>query len=75
MTPVVNCCMADMPTSISAYVVCNSDGSYTIILNARHSRERLIKSYEHEMKHILSGDYEKHLSADLIELTAHMSGD
>lgn len=71
MTPDVNCCMADMPTTIPAFVISNADCSYTIVLNARHSREQHLKSYAHEMHHILNGDYEKICSADLIELWAH----
>lgn len=71
MTPDVNCCMANMPTTIPAFVVSNADGSYTIMLNARHSREQHLKSYVHEMDHILNGDYEKRCSIDLIEFWAH----
>lgn len=70
MTPDVNCCMADLPTTIPAFVASNTDGSYTIILNARLSREQHLKSYEHEMKHILNGDYERKCPADLIEIWA-----
>ena len=71
MTPDVNCCMADMPTTIPAFVVSNADDSYTIVLNTRHSREQHLKSYAHEYHHIINGDYEKKCSADLIELWAH----
>ena len=71
MTPDVNCCMADLPTTIPAFVVANTDCSYTIVLNARHSREQHLKSYAHEMDHIMNGDYEKKYSVDLIEFWAH----
>ena len=70
MTPDVNVYMNDLPTTIPAFVVSNSDGSYTIILNARLSREQHLKSYEHEMNHILNGDYERKCPADLIEIWA-----
>lgn len=70
MTPDVNCYMADIPTSIPAFVMSNSDGSYTIMLNARHTHERHLISYHHEMKHIENGDYEKRC-VDLIEVYAH----
>lgn len=62
---------ANMPSSIRAYTVLNSDDSYTIILNSRLSREQHLLSYYHEMRHIEDGDYEKHCSVDLIELMAH----
>lgn len=71
MTPDVNCCMADMPTSIPAFVISNADLSYTIVLNARLSHEQHLKSYAHEFHHIMNGDYEKKCSADLVELWAH----
>lgn len=71
MTPDVNCCMADLPTTIPAFVISNADGSYTIVLNAKHTREQHLKSFAHEMEHIENGDYEKICSADLLELWAH----
>lgn len=70
MTPDVNCRIADLPTTIPAYVVCNYDGSFTIILNARHTHERQLQSFYHEMHHINHGDYEKN-NADMIEIRAH----
>lgn len=71
MTPDVNLCMADLPTTIPAFVISNADGSYTIVLNAKHTREQHLKSFAHEMEHIENGDYEKICSADLLELWAH----
>ena len=71
MTPDVNCCLADLPTTIPAFVISNADGSYTIVLNAKHTREQHLKSFAHEMEHIENGDYEKICSADLLELWAH----
>ena len=71
MTPDVNCCMADLPTTIPAFVISNADGSYTIVLNAKHTREQHLKSFAHEMEHIENGDYEKICSADFLELWAH----
>ena len=66
----VNTQLADLPTSISAYVVSNPDGSYTIILNARLTWERKRQAYLHELNHIKNGDYERK-SADKIEMFAH----
>lgn len=62
----------NLPTSIGGYTVQSRDGQfYTIVLNARHSRQEQIESYHHECRHILNGDYEKKLSANLIEFYAH----
>lgn len=70
MTPDVNCCVANLPTSIPAFVIPDTDGNYTIVLNARHTHEQHLISYYHEMKHIENGDYEKN-NVDLIEIFAH----
>lgn len=69
-TPDVNTIELSLPTSISAYVVSNSDLSYTIVLNSCLSWERRRQAYLHEMEHIENGDYERK-SADLIEMFAH----
>ncbi len=61
----------DLPTTIHSYVVSNKDGSYTIVLNARLTHERLMEAYAHEIAHLCHGDYEKGGSADLIEIHAH----
>ena len=63
---------ADMPAAIKSYVVCNSDSTYTIILNSKLSYEQNLISCEHEIKHILNGDYEKKCNVDIIEINAHM---
>lgn len=60
----------DMPTSIGGYTILKED-FYTIVLNSRLSRERNIESYQHEVDHILNGDFEKKCSVDLIEFFAH----
>lgn len=71
MTPDVNVIFADMPVSIPGFVKANPDTSYTIILNARHTQERRMIAYQHEMKHIINGDYDKKCDADIIEFYAH----
>ncbi len=62
---------ADMPVSVRSYVVVNADESYTIVINSRLSYDQNLVSYNHELDHILNGDYEKGGSADLIEISAH----
>lgn len=71
MTQDVNCTFIDMPTSIKAYTMLNNDETYTIVLNARLTREQHLLSYYHEMKHIENGDYEKKTDVGLLELFAH----
>ena len=48
--------LGDMPHRIKALTRKNEDDTYTIVLNARHTREQLQISYEHEMRHIV-GDH------------------
>ena len=63
--------LATLPYSIKAYVVENTDMSFTIVLNDALTYEQNLKSYLHERAHIMNGDFEKDDSADLIEAHAH----
>lgn len=63
--------LADLPTTIASFVVVNADASYTIILNSRLSHERLILAYQHELRHLKNGDYDKQCTVDMIEIFAH----
>ena len=71
MTLDVNVFLADMPVSIPGFAKANPDSTYTIILNSRHTQERRLMAYQHEMKHIINGDYDKKCDADIIEFYAH----
>lgn len=66
----VNVIETNMPTSVAAYVTSNADATYTIFLNARLTWERRLDAYQHELRHIQNGDYERH-SADMIEMYSH----
>lgn len=68
----INTICLDMPSRIRSYVVKNPDGSYTIVLNSRLTRENNISAFHHELAHIFNGDHEKkNLTADEIELQTH----
>lgn len=60
----------DIPTTIRSYVI-NRNDFYTIVLNSRLSSEQNNISYEHELRHIKNGDYEKKCSVNMIEFMAH----
>ena len=62
--------LIDLPATIKAYVVANADQSYTIVLNSTLNHEQNMKSYAHEMKHILGDDFTKE-DINKIELQAH----
>lgn len=61
----------DMPTTIRSFVVSNDEMSFTIMINARLGNDQQLAAYMYEIYHIKNGDYDKHCSADLIELFAH----
>ena len=60
----------DMDTAIDEQIVCNEDGSYSIFLNARKSNTQQMLAYQHAIRHIMDGDFEK-ASADQIERAAN----
>ena len=61
----------DLPTTIYSFARKNPDDTYTIVINAKLSSEDRLRHYEHELKHIRNGDFEKDLTADAIEAQAH----
>lgn len=61
----------ELPTTVRSFVVVNNDMTYTVILNSKLNHEQNILSYQHELDHILRGDYEKKCSVDFIEINAH----
>lgn len=66
----INTVLTNLPTTISAYVVENSDMSYTIVLNSRLSYEKNLDSYQHEILHIINKDHEGY-NVNEIELFSH----
>lgn len=62
--------LVPLPASIKAYTV-RKDDYYTIVLNCNLSLEQNKESYQHELKHILQGDFDRKCHADLIELFTH----
>lgn len=59
-----------MDVLVGEQITANSDGSYTIFLNARLSHERQLEAYAHALRHIQENDFEKE-NADQIEVEAH----
>lgn len=71
MTEEIKVYQAEMPARIKGYTTLK-DGYYTIMINSIFDREQQMRIYEHEMKHIRNGDFEKKCPADLIEAYRHM---
>ena len=55
----INTQLIDMDVLVSEQISKNSDGSYTIFINARLSHERQIEAYAHALRHIQENDFEK----------------
>ena len=56
----VNILKMDLPCGVKAVTVPNADGTYTIIINAKHSFETQRKSYLHEIRKIKKNDFDKY---------------
>ena len=48
--------IVDLPTTVKGFVYIDSAGIPVIVLNARMTREIQMRTYRHELKHIIDGD-------------------
>lgn len=46
----------DIPCRVKAFSATNHDGTYTIVINSRHSYLEQRKAFAHEVQHIHGGD-------------------
>lgn len=63
--------IVDMPTTIRSYVIAGLDSTFCIVINAKLSHEAQLKAYQHEINHIINGDFDKKGDVGLIEINAH----
>lgn len=63
--------LVDLPHCVRGYTKKNKDGSYTIVINARLSSEMQIATYDHEIRHIESGNYDHAIEVNEIEAEYH----
>ena len=65
--------LIDFPTTkVTEAVTQNDDGSYSIFINAKLSKEKQQNAYAHAMKHITNCDFEKvGYDVNSIEAYAH----
>lgn len=66
----INVHLMDMDTMLPEHLVKNDDGTYTIFLNARLSRDSQLKSYYHALKHIKEEDFDEE-NVQEVESEAH----
>lgn len=71
MTEEIRVYQAEMPARIKGYTTLK-DGYYTILINSIFDRKQQLRIYEHELRHIKNGDFEKECPADLIEAYMHI---
>lgn len=55
---------------VKGAVTPNEDGTYSIFINANQSDEGIMRTYYHELSHILNDDFEKD-DVQQIEAEAH----
>lgn len=67
LTEAIGVHFLDMETEIEEQVICNNDGSFTIIINSRLNQERQMQAYQHALLHIANDDFYKK-DADSVEL-------
>ena len=70
MTDEINTILLPLPMTIGAFTVLK-DGIYTVIVNSNLSEEARMREHGKEIYHIMNGDFQRHCSADLIEIYAH----
>lgn len=49
----------NMDTAVHEEVHLNTDGSFSIFINARISHEQQMRAYHHAIKHIMENDFNK----------------
>ena len=62
----------NLPYSVRGFIMYDvADDYYTIVLNARSSSEQNRLTFEHEIQHILNGDFFNHRNVNLLEAVMH----
>lgn len=72
LTEYIGVHLIDLPCTVRGYTLLNSDGSYTIIINARLNAETQLEVYKHEIAHIDNNDFSlTNEKVDTLEYTRH----
>ncbi len=71
MIETIQVILLDMPGTIKAFTSKNSDGSYTIFINAGISHEMQCAAYDHEVEHISNGDFDYFYDVNRLEEERH----
>ena len=65
------CKIADMPLKVRSFVRENDVDDYTVVINARLSRETQLRVLRHEVHHLEHDDIDQEETADRLEMYAH----
>lgn len=67
----INIMLLDLPSSVKGFVVQtfddNGEAFYNICINSNKSEEVRIQAMRHEFSHIVNGDFDSELDANVIE--------
>ena len=67
----ITCKVTDMPPKVRSFVRENDVDDYTVVINARLSRETQLRVLRHEVHHLEHDDIDKEETADRLEMYAH----
>lgn len=62
--------LIDMPTAAGGFTLPDANGDYNVYINARAGLPAQLQAYEHELRHIHNGDFDKP-DAAAVETEAH----
>jgi len=63
----MNIYVCELPWGVKALCRMNEDGTYTVLLNSRNTYEDNVRSYAHEIKHILNNDFDYDVNIESVE--------
>lgn len=63
--------VVDLPAGVGGLVTPNDDGTFSIYVNARNSREKQKKSCDHEVGHIEHDDFYRDVPIEQMEKEAN----
>lgn len=61
-----------LPPTAAGLTVRNSDGTYTVFINACLNAEKQMQAYLHELQHIEANDFDYIFNVDELEAARHM---
>ena len=56
-----------LPPGVGGFVTPNDDGTFSIYINANNPEEKQLRSYRHELHHILNDDFYNDLPIEIVE--------